>query len=248
MCRLFKVALVLVSVLAAVPVLSNAQTWPMDSDWRPIAGVKSDPVVDPAGDVSGVGQGFYDIVGAGSDAAGYLYFDGNTIFFRVRLADSPQRDSSSWNTSAFYVLVDANHIESDVSYDYAVVFDATSSTIELGTNYSAQADWCNDQVESVDYTYPAPPDFTGNARIVPAGTMLGGGSDVFLDIQIPLTDWFSFTGETDPTTVQIVLGTGSNAGSVDKDRADLECGETWASITVGVESVTWGHLQSSYRD
>jgi len=245
--KLFIGSQLLLSILVAIPVFSRAATWPDDIDWIPLEGVKSNPVVDPTGDVPG-GLMIFDIVGAGGDAAGYVYVDPSTVYFRVRLADSPQYDPTKWDSFSFFVLMETDDDYSDNSYDHAVHFDGLNETVEVGENAIPIMDWCSDTIDGASFTYPAPPDFTGNARVVPAGTTLGGGSDSFLDIQIPLADWASLTGVPDLMMVQIVLGTSSTGSSINKDTADLECGESWGSIPVSVESATWGHLKATYRD
>ena len=181
--------LVPLPILLATQALANP--WPADTDWVPVVTGAGGTITDPAGD-SGGGSSSFDIVGLSPDSAGFAYQDATTAYFRVRLADSPQQSLSKWESFAFYVLMESDGVIGS-TYDVGVFLKGQSDEVILGANSSPTNTWCADSVAQT-FSYTAPADFSGYARVVPAGTAYGGAADQFLDIQVPLVDLETVTG------------------------------------------------------
>ncbi len=129
-------------------------------------GLTGTPLEDPAGDYGG-GKIVFDIVGADPDWAGYWYEDGATLYFRVRLGDTPQASSFKWESFNFFVAMEI-HPTPGTSYDDLLYLDGNSD--RFADNATQSANWCGDAPDADVYTYPAPPDLTGHAAVSTAGT------------------------------------------------------------------------------
>jgi len=236
--KLLCCVLIPVFLLAPGLVGSSVAAWPLDSDWVPISGVNTVPIEDPLN-----GYGPRDIVGSGSDPAGYFYSDTDFLYFRIRLDESPLI-STHWAAFGFYCLIEED--DDGVSYDYALQFyeDGLNSETRIARNSTQVPNWCIDGYEEVTHTYPAPPDQTGSARVAPAATTFGGDADWFLDVRFGWADWVSVTGNTDiAALVQIVLVTTAGGLLDPVDTADLECGDPWLAAPIPTRPTTWGKIK-----
>lgn len=157
--------------------LAQAVPWPADTAWRPST-IQGSATIDPTGDQNGLP--IYDIVGDSTAPAVYQYVDANWIMIRARLAASPQASTTDWSNFAFFDYQEQDGDRSSGTWDTVIFLDGKTSEVVIGGNTSPNGpDWCQDQIDQRAYTYAAPADFTGNARVVAANTTLGSpGADV----------------------------------------------------------------------
>ena len=91
--------------LLFLPSAAFGQTWPADSDWTVLLNpAQTGPLTDPTGDQGG-GKIVFDIVGNQTDVGGYLYETPTTMYFRVRLADTPQFNTTKWESKDSHLVV-----------------------------------------------------------------------------------------------------------------------------------------------
>nr|MBA2321963.1 hypothetical protein [Deltaproteobacteria bacterium] len=222
---------VFLAVLSS-PGLAFGATWPADADWSPVVGPTGDPLEDPQGDHTAPGQDAFDIVGDTTDPVGFYATDGTTLWVRVRLAESPQQSASKWTSFSFMAMMETDADTADGSYDFSLYLNGIDDIVELAPNTAKDTDWCDDAPDAPAFAYAAPPDFSGNARVVAAGTGLGLGADQFLDVQMPMADFVAATGVADPSEISMVYGTSSNNSTPNKDVSGADCGAPW-EVAVG---------------
>ena len=80
-----------------------AQDWPEVDEWQPVIAPNGEVLQDLKNDHGG-GQIVSDIVGNPTYPAGYFHDDGTNVYFRVRLADTPQQSDSKWKSFAFFAM------------------------------------------------------------------------------------------------------------------------------------------------
>jgi hypothetical protein len=225
----------LVGVLVFLASWSNTASaqsaWPAPADWLPVIGPDGAVLVDGLGDYGG-GQPVFDIVGDLANPAGLWFEDGSSVFLRVRLGDSPQASATKWASFAFIALAEVDGDATDGSYDTSIYLAGNFDLVEVGTNSTPVVTWCGDAPEVINASYPAPPDLLGFATVSPAGTALGGGTDYFLDLQVPLADFTAATGLASAASVRFVFGTSASHQNVGKDTSPGSCADTWADLTL----------------
>ncbi len=76
--------------------ISLAANWPSEADWQPLT-LSGAPLQDIEGDhyrsTESPGDNSLDIVGDADDPAGFWYADGDDVFFRMRITETPWQDS-----------------------------------------------------------------------------------------------------------------------------------------------------------
>lgn len=180
-------ALALGSPAAAQCVESTAppDSWPESSaaEWMaltgPFGGFVTDPVDDASSQWDSVGG-----TGDPSEAAGFLAYSLESIYFRIRLVESPAGElADKWQSFAFHTLIESDDDTNDGSWDFQVVLDGIGKTVSIRENTTPEPEigWCNDLPESEPYCYPAtvdnagPERFPGFALVAPACTSFGTG-------------------------------------------------------------------------
>jgi MYXO-CTERM domain-containing protein len=226
------VMLLWISALMLAPPAQAQVVWPADTDWIP-ATLGVDVVTDPANDVGGTDV--FDIVGDLASPAVLEFGDPTHMFLRVRLADTPQKSPTKWENFAFFDYHEQDGDTTSGTWDVVLYLDGNAEQVIIGDNTSVGGpDWCRDQIDTQAFTYPAPPDFSGNARVVPAGTALGSlGADQFLDIAVERADYYALTGRTDLVGIQHVYATSATVNLVNKDVAYAECDWGWQNAVDG---------------
>lgn len=223
------------SIFLLAAVLSGtaeAQVWPADDDWISIGGLAS---IDPPDDYGG-GSAVFDILGEPTIPSGYWYADANHLYARVRLGDSPtQSPPLKWASFAFLVLMETDGDTTSGTYDFGFVLDGASDEVILGQNTDVNGNWCADGLDEPPpiVHYAAPPDGTGYARQVQAGTSLGGGTDWYLDTKVDWADFAALTGATDMQGIGFVFATSASATQVNKDVSGGDCDWTWGDAVEG---------------
>ncbi|MBN1336024.1 MAG: hypothetical protein JXB39_08700, partial [Deltaproteobacteria bacterium] len=209
-----------------------AITWPSESTWEPVV-VAGAELTDVCGDASG--SAWWDIVGDGSNPAGFTSFDGTHLWFRLRVAEAPYRLAggvpSAWRSFGWGVMIESDWDETDVKYDYLVFVDGNSDEVSLCENTVGSDDFTADAPESVLATWAAPVAEVGSgteeyAAYAAADSDICGGSsasvDWYLDWAVPWADLSSCTGVSDPSDLAFVMGTSASTHTFTKDIAGCD--------------------------
>ncbi len=180
------------------PKVVTAQTFPSDYKTITCDGMAStDDLVDE-------NQGQLNIVGEAGTPAYYYQTDGEFIYFRMRVDESPIGMGGQGKFQQF-------------SWSFGVDTDGNTAN---GYEVLIILDGLNEVVKVVDFTAPDP-DFeystATHAKVDQAGTSLNGTTDYFIEVAVPFADLNSLgvTGE-----MVIWGGSASNSSG---DQKDLVC-------------------------
>ena len=205
-------------MVALLPLLLSAAVlaWPADDDWLPLELVDGscdkDPLYawDAAGD--GITEGAHlDLVGAacGDEHTAYWANDRDTSYLRMRLADSPI-DGKTLRDGAWGVLMD---IETTTSRDdVLLMLSGNDNMLSLWQNTTPSQGW-EDRAET-RHSATADPFANDQARVSDAGTSLGGGTDVFLDLAYPSASLFNALGADSLTSIGLFVATGAGGQAI----------------------------------
>ena len=198
---------------------ANAWAFPADGDWVPLLQAGTG-LSDPYGDGKNNGR---DIVGTEDDPALFINMSNGRYHLRMRLADNPQLNATNLRSYGWGLLFITNG--SFASYEYALMVDGIRGEIVLAENTSPSfiGDPA-DQAETVMPGFPVLLDFTagtGNVRVSPAGTNIGGGANYFLDVWVDAS--LMLQGDlADGGPLYIIGGTSNNARSLSEDVAGCD--------------------------
>lgn len=156
-------------------------------------------------------------------SAGYWYFDGQTLFFRMRVDSSPRNCTSVWT---WLLDTDGND---DVDWGLDIDMSGTPGYAEL-----VQAATGGPTIGDIEFTVPAniedfpwygttsqdDPSQSWARCVSPSGdgSSFDGDPDAFADVAIPWADFASNTGATKDTPIRIGLATSGNTNNINKDR------------------------------
>jgi hypothetical protein len=215
------VVLVILAVLcmSAAPAWSQAPNWP--TTWNSIDVCAEAEV---SGDQNPSGT---DLVGAAGQSAAYYQIDNDFLYLRERVSTSPS-GPGGFDQYAWVVLVQT--VDGDpFKYQWMISLDGGKENVGL---------WSNDQATASDIAFspifnePAETlvfsDATSNlARLVAAGTSIGGRSNYFVDWAVPRSELAAHG--IDPTTSFFWFATSANANNFNKD--NLNCTFTPSTTT-----------------
>ena len=192
-----------------------AGAWPTDGQWVPV--YRGGAILQ---DANGDTNGARNIVSDATHAAAYLWNDGVSIFFRVRLDADPSGQGGQGLLQPFGWGVEFDTNQTAASFEWVIMVDGISKdeTISL---------WQN----TVQGTLGDPGDkpellaasilLTGNFRVVQADTSFNGDRDYFLDYLFPYAVFKQKTGLTDSSPLRVFEGSSSSANTLSENGADL---------------------------
>lgn len=186
--------------------------WPATTaGWSPVTVNGGQPYVEPDDDTPDT----IDIRGDATYNAGYWFFDGKDLMFRMRLDQTP-----GVNTQAVWmVLIDT---DGDNFVEWSLQRDAkTDDQIELNialvggplfsnVTPSANSFWFDD-IPSIYGRFVGPTD---------DGSMFDGDVDGFVDLAIPFSSFSLYTGVTLNTPLRVAFATSTTHQSINKDLPD----------------------------
>ncbi len=194
---------------------STLLAWPGTSQWIPVY-KGSVFLQDPNGDA----QGSRNIVSDPSNDAAFIYNDGQYIYFRLRLDESPEGTGGQGFLKSFGwgVEIDTNLNNGD--YEWLLLVDGISKTesvlLEQNSIQGTLGD-PSDNTESICASVP----ISTNHQINPADTSFNGDQDYFLDWRFPYDIFKQCTGLTDYSPIRLFFGSSSSANSLTESGADL---------------------------
>ena len=122
-------------ILALLIPSAMAITWPAATDWVPVTNGGT-TLGDVCGDVTG--SDWWDMVSDATNPVAYSYFDGTTLFFRLRLAETPYTTSGgkpkAWRSFGWGVMFESDWDYSNLKYDYIIYVDGKSDEVTLSVN------------------------------------------------------------------------------------------------------------------
>lgn len=204
--------------------------WPEPADWTPVLGGGEDfcgdaPGTDPVGDVE---PAFADLVGSQTYPSQYVSYDGESVFLRMRLDQSPA-SNGGLQELVWGALIDVDETVSSEpvnSYERLVLAEGGSGFLWVKGNTSPDDPFL--PYADIDDMAAATPvaqlPLATHARVVSEATAQpsldgGDGHDHFLDIQFP----FEHLGVAEGALLRIVLFSSSDGERIDKD-INLTCG------------------------
>ena len=167
---------------------------------------------DPAGDTAGA-TGPLDVVGTMAAPASFHAADEKYLYLRLRVAGSAVQNGALIDDGWGWEL----DLDGDRStYELLISVNGGDNTVGIFKNTVTVTP--NDPGEPAD----APATFTypngTNARVVSAGSAVGGAQDYFVDLAVPWTDLNS-VGVQPNTHVYVWAGTSTAANSLNLDLA-----------------------------
>ncbi len=215
--RSFLVVVGFALAVAWAPLVARAQTFPADGDWRVLycGGVPSyDDVADQASAVND-----RDVVGDALHPALYMYSDGTYVYFRMRLDDDPST-GTEFRPFGWGVEFDSN--ADYTNYEVIGIVDGIAGTEVVRLDRNTVQATPNDPADTPEENITSYPASTHARSVLAAGiydSSFDGDPDYFVDWAIALTD-LAGDGITASTALVLVMGTSSNAASIN---ADIAC-------------------------
>jgi MYXO-CTERM domain-containing protein len=202
-----------IGTTAAAP--ASAQVWPTDAEWRVLT-CGDVPSFDPLADEPAA-RDDRDVVGDADAPALYFAIDSAFYFFRMRV-DADPSTGTEMRPFGWGVELDTDGVRS--TYEILGEVDGIGEEVLLGRNTVQRTiDDPSDPIEETIVTYPVP---THARSVLTAGALassFGGNDDYFVDWALARSDLVA-NGVTDATELVLVMGTSSNAQSLN---ADLAC-------------------------
>ena len=215
--------------------LHAAVVWPLtDADWVPLTTGGGTNLYQ---DVVDTNPDTTDIVGDSNFAAAHWHYQDNgtastlddQILFRIRINDQPNKDQGTWQI----VL----NTDADTGVDFVLQYDASGNpdAVELlaSINEGPTIGDVTFDTDNPAWQTTSTADYIRWEDPTGDGSDVGGdGSDVFLDIGIPWTDFSAATGLDLGDSMSIGVTTGSS-NQINKD---VPLGQTTASATTTIFS------------
>lgn len=206
------------ALLTSVHVLAYP-SWPAtNDDWTPLQ-TDNGHYDDPYDDFNGAqGNTDVDIVGDSSTySAGYWYYDGNTLYFRMRVNDDPTGSGSVWDW-----LLDTDD-DTDIDWSFRLNGQANAAELVAATIGGPLL-----QDVELSNTVAWSGAFGTWARfVVPTGdgSRFGKGKgnnppslDAFVDIAIPWAEFSTATGaQENETEIRVGMATSTQPNTLNKD-------------------------------
>jgi large repetitive protein len=203
-----------------VPFPSNAQFTPI------LLG--GSPLFDLTGDESPPST---DIVGNSTFPAAYVAYDGENIYFRMRLNGDPRNNQlTSFRNFTWGVLINTTGVAG--TYDWLFNVDGLNNRVSLVRNTVKLVNSWNDPAEGTGGGNPNYSQAITNfdfARVTPADSNFGGNPDYFIDWFLPASIVFSFLGINASSQIRIVDFTSTNANNYNKDSLRVDEGFSFAN-------------------
>lgn len=196
-------------MLMVAPRRTLAATFPRDAQWVPLT-CNGAVLTDVAGEVQ---PPAIDAVGDALDPAAYVFMDGTSLFFRLRMNATAMPGANTFDPYAWLCLIRTPSTPG--SY---LAWDGVDGIV------------MPNEVELLQNTQPRPGNFTQqpatgaiatysiatNARQVAATSNLGGNPNVFVDWAVALSD-LANVGITPSTPLTFICGTSKTRMILDGD-------------------------------
>lgn len=196
--------------------------FPSNGQFTPIL-LGGAPLFDVTGDESPAST---DIVGNSTFPAAYVAYDGENVYFRIRLNADPRNNAlTSFRNFAWGVLI--NTTGTAGTYDWLFNVDGLNNRVSLIRNTVKLVNSWNDPAEGTgggNPNYAQPITNFDFARVTPADSNFGGNPDFFIDWFLPASVVFSFLGIDSSSQIRIVDFTSANANNYNKDSLRVEEG------------------------
>ena len=214
-------------MLHLIPLLlsTTALAWPDDAAWQPLQMTNGSCDVDRLLSWDAAGDGVVedahlDLVGEACDEAhaAYWAFDSQAVYLRLRLADSPL-DGAELRAGAWGALIDLDG--NPTRDDAQLVLNGVQGELHLRSNASPISGW--DDVAEEVLARRLDPFGSDLARVVDAGTSLGGGADYFLDLSWPVDSFLVELDLSHSSTIGLFVATGDGSeGLLNNDLAGCD--------------------------
>ena len=208
---------VVVGGLLLLPAAATAQTWPADGQWRVLM-CGGAPAFDPVADEPAA-TNERDVVGDAGQPALYVFTDATHLFFRMRVDDDP---TSGGSLRPFGWAVEFDVDTDRTTYEVIAIVDGIENPDAVNLKRNTDQRLPDDPADTPEVDITSWPAST-HARGVPAEGALAssfdGTPDFFVDWALPLSA-LAAEGISATTPVVLVMGTSSNAQSIN---ADLAC-------------------------
>ncbi|MFG6149247.1 carboxypeptidase regulatory-like domain-containing protein [Halobacillus sp. B23F22_1] len=192
--------------------------FPSNNQFQPIL-LGAQPIFDVVGDES---PSSTDIVGNSQFPAAYFAYDGQNIYFRIRLNTTPiNAQLTGFRNFTWGVLINTSGTPG--VYDWLANINGLNNTINLVQNTQRQFNSWNDPAEGTNgqgapnYSRPIVNFDTARAVLTSDGSNFGGNPDYFIDFQFPANVFFQTLGINESTQLRTVIFTSANANNYNKD-------------------------------
>ncbi|WP_281658304.1 carboxypeptidase regulatory-like domain-containing protein [Halobacillus sp. Cin3] len=192
--------------------------FPSNDQFQPFI-LGAEPIYDLVGDEN---PDYVDIVGDSQYPAGFFSYDGENIYFRIRLNDDPlNNQGTGFRNSAWGVLVNTSGAPG--VYDWLVNVDGLDTSINLIENTVQEFNSWTDSAEGTDgsgtpnYSRPIVNFDVARAVMTNDGSDFGGDPDYFIDFQFSASVFFQTLGITEETPLQFLIFSSANANNYNKD-------------------------------
>jgi hypothetical protein len=208
-------------LFAGIGVAAHAQNGPLPSGgWLPLT--QQELVSDDPFDGNPPYVPYLDIVADKAAApAAFVSSDVDYLYFRLRVAASPYRSGgfNRFYSALWACLLDLDQDPQTYELLTGINGIASPQTVDIDQNTATGTpDDIGDPAETQLKTYDA--SIGGvNARYLPAGSALGGGTDYFIEWNVSWTDLLS-AGFPNTMPFRLVCGTSTGATSLNGDVLD----------------------------
>jgi uncharacterized repeat protein (TIGR01451 family) len=194
---------------------AHVLAWPSDAQWIPVykGGVF---LQDPNGDA----QGSRNIVSDPSNDAAFMYNDGQYIYFRLRLDQSPQGVGGQGFLKSFGWGVEIDTNLNNQDYEWLLMVDGISRTEAVQLQQNTVQGTLGDPSDNTETVCASIP-ISANHQITLANTSFNGDQDYFLEWRFPYDTFKQCTGLTDASPIRLFFGSSSSANSLTESGADL---------------------------
>jgi large repetitive protein len=202
--------------------------FPSNDQFTPIQ-VNGSPLFDVLGDESPAST---DIVGNSSFPAGFFAYDGNNVYFRLRLNGDPRNNQlTGFRTFSWGVLINTTGVAG--TYNWLFNVDGLNNRVGLIQNTNVLVNSWNDPAEGTNGLGTAnvfrPITNFDFARVGPADSSIGGGRDFFLDWYLPASVFFQTLGITEASQLRTIFFTSANSNNYNKDSLRTSEGFTFSN-------------------
>lgn len=185
--------------------------WPAtNAGWIPVTINGGQPYTEPNDDTPDT----IDIRGDATYNAGYWFFDGTDLMFRMRLDDTP-----GGNTQAVWVvLIDT---DGDDFVEWSLAYDAkTDDQIELSVALVGGPLFSDVTLDANHFWFGTPSIYGRFVGPTGDGSTFDGDVDGFVDMAIPFSSLSLYTGVTLSTPLRVAFATSTSHQLINKDLPD----------------------------
>jgi hypothetical protein len=198
---------------------AHAATFPADGSWVPVT-QGNQGLGDPGNDGSTNAR---EVVGDAAHPALYIFSDGTSFFFRVRLDIDPQSAPGNLGPFGWGILIDSDGDYGKFDFSLMVSGKNNEENIQYWKNNTPTTG--GDPTDAADVLLKSYANtFSGagqNVRVVTAPSTFNGNADFFLDIAIPLADLLGAGNSNFSATTPLTfwVGASSSANAIQTDLA-----------------------------